>query len=184
MLSGLLLACAARAGASVPEDPRFRAIGSADGLPSTGVNAIARDHDGYVWFATADGLARYDGLGFRTWRHDPADPGSLPGNNVQALHVDAADRVWVATEAGGLSVLDAGRRGFRHVRKATHPEIGSDDTWAIASRGGVLWFGTWGGGLHRMAADGTIRRFMPAAGDPRSLPASTVLALAFDADGT
>ena len=100
MLSALLLACVGQARAGVPELPRFRAIGVSDGLPSSAVNAIAMDQQGYVWAATADGLARYDGVGFRTWRNDPADPGSLPGNNVQALHVDASNRIWVATESG------------------------------------------------------------------------------------
>ena len=64
----------------------------------------ARDRDGYVWIATGDGLARYDGLEMRVWRHDPADPDSLPGNNVQFVHVDARDRVWVAVENGGRLV--------------------------------------------------------------------------------
>ena len=142
MLSGLLLACPVQSRAVVPETPRLRAIGVDAGMPSSGVNAIVRDRDGYIWIATPDGLARYDGLGFRTWRHDPADPGSLPGNNVQALHVDARDRVWVATEGGGISMLDRDRGRFRHYRKATDPGIGSDDTWAIASDDGALWFGT------------------------------------------
>jgi ligand-binding sensor domain-containing protein len=183
MLSGLLLACPVQSRAAVPETPRLRAIGVDAGMPSSGVNAIARDRDGYIWVATPDGLARYDGLGFRTWRHDPADPGSLPGNNVQALHVDAQDRVWVATEGGGISVLDRDRARFRQYRKATDAAIGSDDTWAIASDGGALWFGTWGGGLHRLDADGRITRFMPVPGDAHSLPAETVLALARDRDG-
>jgi ligand-binding sensor domain-containing protein/CheY-like chemotaxis protein/nitrogen-specific signal transduction histidine kinase len=170
--------------AGVPETPRFRVIGVGDGLPSSSINAIARDHAGYIWLATPDGLARYDGIGVRVWRHEPGNVDALPGNNVQALHVDAQDRVWVATEGGGLSVLDTQRRHFRHYRMATHPQIGSDDTWAIASRDGALWFGTYGGGLHRLARDGRITRFMPNAGDPHSLPADTVMTLAFDAHGT
>ena len=168
MLSGLLLACVAPAWAGVPETPAFRVLGVAEGLPSGSVNALAQDRAGYLWIATADGLARYDGLDFRIWRHDPAEPGSLPGNNVQALLVDSSDRVWIATEAGGLSVLDASRQAFRHYRKATHPSIGSDDTWALASRDGDLWFGTWGGGLHRIQDDGRITRFMPRTGDPHT----------------
>ena len=89
---------------------------------------VARDHAGYLWLATPDGLARYDGVGFRIWRNIPGDPGSLPGNNVQALHVDAQDRIWIASEAGGLSVLDARRQQLRHYRMADDPRIGSDDT--------------------------------------------------------
>src|SRR5690606_37559500 len=82
LLLWLLCACAL---AAVPERPRFRIVGAAQGLPSTDIKALARDADGYLWIATADGLARHDGVDMRVWRHDPADPGGLPGNNVQAL---------------------------------------------------------------------------------------------------
>lgn len=169
--------------AAVPQAPRFRLLGVSDGVPHTTVVALARDRAGYIWLATHDGLARYDGIDFRVWRHVADDPASLPGNIVQALHIDAQDRIWVATEGGGLSVLDADRRGFRHFRMADHPQIGSDDIWALASHDGDVWFGTYEGGLHRMDADGVITRYMPEAGNPRSLPSETVLALAFDAAG-
>lgn len=165
--------------AAVPEAPRFRMLGVAEGLPSSHVTAIAHDRAGYVWIATEDGLARYDGVGFRLWRHAPGDAGALPGNNVQALHVDAWDRLWVATEFGGISMLDAARSGFTHYRKATHATIGSDDTWAFASHRGALWFGTADGGLHRLDAGGRIRRWTMR----ERLPSDTILALAFDAQG-
>lgn len=182
----ILLSAAApgAAQAAVPETPRFRIIGAAQGLPSTDFFGLARDRDGYVWIATGDGLARYDGLGMQVWRHDPEDPQSLPGNNVQFLHIDARDRVWVATENGGLSVLDRQRRHWRHFRKADHPQMGSDDVWAIASRGDTIWFGNYDGGLHRMTADGAITHFGHDDDDPDSLPSDTIMSLVFDAAGT
>ncbi|HEY4555326.1 MAG TPA: two-component regulator propeller domain-containing protein, partial [Lysobacter sp.] len=78
-----------------PESPRLRLIGVDQGLPSSNVNGLAFDRAGYLWIATTDGLARYDGVGMRVWRHVPGDPGSLPGNLVETLHVDAHDRIWV-----------------------------------------------------------------------------------------
>lgn len=169
--------------ATVPEIPRFRLLGAGDGLPSTTIPALARDRSGYLWMATWDGLARYDGVGFKVWRHDPADPASLPGNVVQALHIDAADRAWVGTENGGLSVMEADRGGFRHFRQADHPQMGSDDVFAITSRGSDVWFGTFGGGLHRLSADGRITRFSASADSVDGLPSDNVLSLAFDARG-
>ncbi|MGH8084062.1 MAG: ATP-binding protein [Lysobacter sp.] len=166
---------------AIPEVPTLRHIGVADGLPSSDVRGLAFDPDGYLWLATVDGLARFDGIGIRVWRHVPDDPGSLPGNYMTVMHVDPQGRVWVAPESRGLSVLDADRQGFRHYRKAEHPQMGSDDVWAIASHHGALWFGTYGGGLHRLDPDGTITRFMPRDGDLRSLPADTVLSLGVDA---
>ncbi|MES2857654.1 MAG: two-component regulator propeller domain-containing protein, partial [Pseudomonadota bacterium] len=179
----LLWVCCACVFAAVPERPRFRIVGSSEGLPSTDIKALAHDAAGYLWIATADGLARYDGIGMQVWRHDPADPQGLPGNNIQALMVDATDRVWVAVEGAGISVLDARRQAFSHYRKATHPAIGSDDTWAFARQGRTVWFGTYDGGLHQLGGDGRITRYHhdPQAAD--GLPSDTILALAPGTDG-
>lgn len=189
-----LSALPATAVAGVPETPLLRTLGVADGLPHTRVGGLARDRAGYLWISTDDGLARHDGVDFEVWRHEPGNPASLPRNVLQmgTLHVDAHDRVWVASEGGGLSVLDAGRRGFRHFDRTSHPAMGSDDVWAVASRGDILWFGSYAGGLHRMRVpadfddprDIRIRRFVHDPADPRSLPSDIVLALAFDDAGS
>lgn len=195
LVLALLLAAALpwSAVAGVPETPLLRTLGVADGLPHTRVGGLARDRAGYLWVATDDGLARHDGVDFEVWRHEPGNPASLPRNVLQmgTLHVDAHDRVWVASEGGGLSVLDAGRQGFRHFDRASHPAMGSDDVWAVASRGDTLWFGSYAGGLHRMRVPAPlddpraiqVERFVHDPDDPRSLPADTVLALAFDGAG-
>lgn len=174
----LLACCCAPLRAGVPEIPRFRVLTVADGLPATEVTVLARDHTGYLWMATWDGLARYDGVNFKVWRHDPADPASLPGNVVQTLHVDAQDRVWVGTENGGLSMLGPEREGFVHYRKTSHPQIGSDDIFIVTSCGGRLWFGAFGGGLHRMEANGSIVRYAHDPAAPDGLPTDDVYTLA------
>ncbi|GAB2615019.1 sensor histidine kinase [Novilysobacter erysipheiresistens] len=176
-------ASVAATAAAIPEIPTLRHIDVADGLPSSNINGLALDADGYLWLATTDGLARYDGVGMRVWRHVPGDPASLPGNYITVLHADPQGRIWVAPESRGLSVLDPARGGFRHYRKASHPQIGSDEVWAIASHRGATWFGTFGGGLHRLDGDGTITRYMPRDDDPRSLPSDIVLSLSVDGDG-
>lgn len=168
--------------AAMPEIPRLRILGPAEGLPNTHVTALEIDRDGHLWVGTADGLGRYDGVEFRVWRHQPEEADSLPGNNVQALHVDARGRVWVSTEGSGMSVLEPGRDGFRHYRRAQHPRMGSDDVFAIASHGDDVWFGTYGGGVHRLAPDGRIVRHARALG--AGLPSDNVFSLAIDADGT
>jgi len=182
---GLLLAAllAGNTWAAVPEIPRFRILGPAQGLPATTVPALARDRDGYVWAATWDGLARYDGVGFRVWQHDPQDPASLLGNVLQVIHVDARNRVWVASEGGGLSVMDVDRKGFRHFRKADHPELESDEVFAIAERGDEIWFGTFGGGLYRLDAEERIHRVRAGDADLDAALDRAIMALCFDASG-
>ncbi|CAD7720663.1 Sensor histidine kinase RcsC [Xanthomonas hydrangeae] len=145
------LPCAAK----IPEIPRFRIVGPSDGLPSTMVVAIHQDRAGYLWLGTLDGLVRYDGAGFRTWRHDPNDPASLPCNAVQALHIDALDRIWIGC-GKTLSVMDAGRRHFRHYRTADHPLLKDGEIYSIAAFDGDIWAGTTSGALVRIDAGGTM----------------------------
>src|SRR5690606_34533081 len=108
--------------AGVPEKPNFRHIDVADGLPSSNINSLALDADGYLWLATTDGLARYDGVGMQVWRHVPGDLASLPANYLTVVHADPEGRIWVAPEGSGLSVLEPGHTGFRHYRKASYPQ--------------------------------------------------------------
>jgi len=161
--------------------PQPRQIGVLDGLPSNRVNALAEDRQGYLWIATRDGLARYDGVGFRIWRIDDG----LGDNYVWTVHVDAQDRVWAGTRRGGLSMLDAQRTTFTHYTHDTHPEIGVDDVWAVMSTpDGAVWFGSAESGLYRLAPDGGLRRFVSDPDDPRSLPSNGVGYLAVESDGS
>ncbi|MEA5123479.1 hybrid sensor histidine kinase/response regulator [Xanthomonas floridensis] len=143
-----VLPCAAK----IREVPRFRVVGPGDGLPSTMVVAITQDHAGYVWLATMDGLVRYDGAGFKTWRHDPADPASLPCNAIQALYIDALDRLWIGC-GKTLSVMDPGRSRFRHYRAAAYPLLKDGQIFSIAEFDGDIWVGTTTGALVRVNAD-------------------------------
>ena len=180
LLLGALL-FGGRAHAGLPETPRPQQLTVADGLPSNKVNGLAEDAFGYLWIATGDGLARYDGIGFRVWRVGAG----LRDNDVWTVHVDARNRVWIGTHHAGLAMLDVDRRRMRWYDHASDARIGSNDIWSIAStRDGSVWFGTGDAGLHRIAPDGRITRFMPRAGDPRSLPDVGVVQLAVGPDGS
>lgn len=129
-LALLLLGLFSSAQAQPARAPGYRAIGVAEGLPSRQVNAIAQDHAGYLWLATADGLARFDGLRFTLWRQAaPGEPG-LPGNHVGNVFVDAADRVWFEVEGAGRFVLGADRGVPR-------PATEAPDGWRAAVQGAL-----------------------------------------------
>jgi signal transduction histidine kinase/CheY-like chemotaxis protein/sugar lactone lactonase YvrE len=181
-LCGWMLASLAMpAWADVPATPQPRQISVADGLPSSNINAFAEDGFGYLWLASRDGLARYDGRNYRIWR---AGDG-LRDNLVWSLHVDAGNQLWAGTQNAGLVMLSADRRSFRFYDREHYPEIGSNTIWSIASTAdGSTWFGTATAGLHRLGADGKIQRFMPVAGDARSLPDAAVGYLAVTGDGS
>ncbi|WP_188310285.1 ligand-binding sensor domain-containing diguanylate cyclase [Arenimonas fontis] len=77
-----------------------------EGLPQISALTIAQDRLGYLWVGTQAGLARFDGVRFLTY--NPENTPGLAGIWIHALHVDADNRVWIATYRG-LSVYEDGR---------------------------------------------------------------------------
>ncbi len=109
----LLLAGTARAQVDTLRLP-FTALTIDDGLAQGMVSSIAQDRYGFLWFATKDGLDRYDGYSFTTFRHDPADSTTIAENTVNALYVDRTQHLWVVTN-GGVDLFDPTTERFRHV---------------------------------------------------------------------
>jgi signal transduction histidine kinase/CheY-like chemotaxis protein/sugar lactone lactonase YvrE len=177
----LCLSIGSPARAGLPETPQPHQLTVADGLPSNRINDIAEDAYGYLWIATSDGLARYDGINFRIWRVGRG----LRDNFVWSVDIDERNRVWIGTSSAGLAMLDVDRSTFHYYDRKSYPQIGSDNVWSIAStRAGAVWFGTAEGGLHRLLPDGSITRFLPVPGDSRSLPDASVGQLVVAADDT
>ena len=73
---------------------RFEELSIDEGLSQTIVYSIAQDNEGFMWFATEDGLNRYDGYHFSVIRHDPEDPNSLGYNHLLSLFVDSRGILW------------------------------------------------------------------------------------------
>ena len=84
--------------------PAFITI--ADGLSNNSVTAIFQDNYGFLWIGTKDGLNRYDGYEFVTYRHNPSQKHSISGNHIQCLLQDKNNNLWIGTRNSGLSRLD------------------------------------------------------------------------------
>ena len=78
-------------------DFNFINFNSKDGLSSNIVNAILKDRYGYMWFATDDGLNKFDGVNFTVYRHHPGDTTSIGANDISVLHEDAEGNLWIGT---------------------------------------------------------------------------------------
>ncbi|MNB95831.1 Aerobic respiration control sensor protein ArcB [compost metagenome] len=180
MLLMLLLCCLAPAAAQ-PVPPSPRQVTVFDGLPSNTVNRMAEDRYGYLWIATNDGLARYDGRNYRIWRSEDG----LRDNRIWSVLVDARNELWIGTENAGLVRMSADRRQLRFYDRSSQPLMGSNTVWSLAATpDGSIWFGTHEGGLYRLDSNDRLQRFLPEANNPRSVPAASVPYLATLADGS
>lgn len=92
----------------------FTSITSKEGLLSNSVNAILKDRQGLMWFATDDGLNRFDGTNFKVYRNFRGDTTSLRANEILALHEDRNGNLWIGTSGGGLSLYNRKKDNFLH----------------------------------------------------------------------
>ena len=71
----------------------FDRIDIKDGLSQNTVNEIIQDSRGFIWFATKDGLNRYDGSHFKVFRHLPYGRSGLGNNTIRCLVEDADNNI-------------------------------------------------------------------------------------------
>lgn len=115
----------------------------ADGLPSSMVCAIVQDDQGFMWFGTRNGLSRFDGYQFKTFKFDKNQPGSIGNNFIPCMARYDSMHLWVGTE-DGVYILDLEKENFTHADFAkgeTISDIFKDNT-------GKVWVATRFFGLY------------------------------------
>jgi ligand-binding sensor domain-containing protein/signal transduction histidine kinase len=177
---GVLTTCWALPAAQLP----LRHYTTADGLAHNAVYSIASDSRGFLWFATGEGLSRFDGYGFA----NQTEGTGLPHRTVNQVLIGRYGNYWLATPAGlvrfrpdlpqssgerMIVIRPSGKPGSVHI------------TALLEDRRGTLWCGTEAG---LYAVDDTSSRAPRLSEVPIGLPGgnwadSNVGGLAEDAEG-
>ncbi|WP_158651404.1 hybrid sensor histidine kinase/response regulator transcription factor [Pseudotamlana carrageenivorans] len=66
-----------------------------DGLSHNGIRDIMKSKDGFMWFATWDGINRFDGTNFVTYKAKPGDGSTLGNNRIDMLEEDSSGNLWL-----------------------------------------------------------------------------------------
>ncbi|RZJ79523.1 MAG: hypothetical protein EOO20_26790 [Chryseobacterium sp.] len=93
------------------EKPRLT---SAEGLPQSFISGLVQDEAGFIWVATREGLARYDGIRFKVFRHKVGDSKTLASNIIVSLFQDRQNQLWIQYENGHIDVLNARTEHLYH----------------------------------------------------------------------
>lgn len=173
----------------LPLDPlalKFDHLSMEQGLSEATVMGIAQDQLGFMWFATQNGLNKFDGQRFTVYTHNPDDDNSLNMNNVRTLFVDSRGDLWIGTYSGGLDHMARDTEVFSHyVHDPQDPNSLSDNyvRAVVEDPAGYLWIGTQNG-LNRFdPATGSFIRYLHDPDDPNSLSHNTVYGLTMDGEG-
>jgi signal transduction histidine kinase/ligand-binding sensor domain-containing protein/DNA-binding response OmpR family regulator len=130
---------------------KIKKISTTNGLSNSVVYSIIQDKLGFIWFATEDGLNRYDGYNFKTYRHDPSDANSISGNFIQSLYCDKTGNLWIGTSDKGLNKFNYTTNKFeRFVHNPAQPHsIANNDIVSIVpGYSGNLWIASYRGGVN------------------------------------
>ncbi len=137
-----------------------------NGLPQSTIRGIGQTNDGYLWFATHEGVARYDGVTFTVFNE--ANAPALRGSGVTALLAQKDGGLLLGLRDGGIVRYHQGN--FQTVEPKGGLPAGSISVLA-EDAGGALWVGTSINGFARIV-DGVSKLYSVAEG----LPSNWVMA--------
>lgn len=138
----------------------FDHYGQLQGFNPSQVLCLEKTADGYLWIGTEQGLLRYDGHEFKTFRSDPFDSTTITSNYIRKMVGDKHGRLWI-TALPDLNIFDTKTGKSQKVTIPT--EIDNEKQLDITSmaydeKNDVIWLGTNKGLLYSQGLDLNIQR--------------------------
>ena len=137
---------------------RFEHITVEDGIPDNDVTGFLKDHLGFLWIGTGNGLVRYDGYNFVTYQHNPKNISSINNNFIFTIYEDKERVLWVGTWYG-LEKFNRTTGTFIHYTpdpSADENNLGNEVYTIHEDKYRTLWVGS-GNGLYKF--DRTTEKF-------------------------
>ncbi|VUD59259.1 Diguanylate cyclase DosC [Thalassocella blandensis] len=186
LLLTLMIGCAVTVHALAPsQSSRFKSYLGEQGLNIGSVEAIIQDYQGFIWMGGTDGLARFNGYEFKTFRYQDMNSQSLSNNTVWAIFEDSKHNLWVGTEAG-LNLFDRENQSFTRFVQS------EDDRNSLPSNiiksitedsHGSLWIGTYWGMARFDVEQKRFTRFYHDPNNTNSLTSNLVRHIEIDHEG-
>ena len=127
---------------------RSKQMRTSDGLPNNSVRYLYQDSKGFLWLATLNGLSRYDGNSFLTFRPEIGDKVSLADNRIYDLTEDKNGFLWISTTPELFSCYDLQRACFVDYTGTGALEKNYSSIFVAAN--GDVWLRHSGNGCLRM----------------------------------
>lgn len=156
---------------------RFEHLGTREGLSQININCIIQDRRGFMWMGSRNGLNRYDGYKFITYRYDVKDSNTITNNMINDIVEDHDGNIWIATQ-GGLNRYETITGRFKnYVNNPRDPKSIASNilTRLWVDHDGSIWVATQVGGLdHLNIQTGVFTHYQHIKGDAGSLSDNNV----------
>ncbi|QCX39079.1 response regulator [Aureibaculum algae] len=137
--------------AQINKQISFRSLSIEEGLSQNSVLSIAQDSIGYLWFATQDGLNRYDGKTFKYYNKQFTDITRPSYSKLGKVYVDRKGDIWIVTIAGELEKYTIETDSFTAIPKFKNVSAIYQD------KKQNYFIGTYGNGLYKISNSDTIQ---------------------------
>lgn len=130
-------------------------LGIEQGLSNNYVVSITQDKQGFLWFATEEGLNKFDGTRFITYYKNDLSHNNqgITGNELNRVYADSKRPIiWIATQRDGLNAYNYDEQTFtayQHNPKNPHSLITNDvtDISPSTQNDDGLWVSTYYRGI-------------------------------------
>ncbi len=152
-------------------------------ISSNAIQALCIDRSGALWVGTQSGLCRTTDGGLSFERLKGEQNATLHNDNITAIFEEKSGNILIGTQ-GGLYKTGDGGKSFKQIgndaRKGA--SLVSDVITAItADNNGVLWVGTFGGGVAKSTDGGqTFTSFQHNPDDAKTISSDTITGIAVD----
>lgn len=135
----------------------FKQISTQDGLSQNTVRSLLVDRRGFIWAGTLDGLNRYDGKHFITYKPVAGNPASLSDPRINGIFENSSGELWIRKYDNTFSCYHPATESFIELKKDNAPLALSYSQY-LETRDSSVWL--WGAGNGcvriRKAPDGIL----------------------------
>jgi len=127
---------------------KFEYISLPEGLSQSSVLAIHKDEQSYMWFATYDGLNRFNGYEIEIFRNNSEDPFSILDNSITCIYESKDNKIWIGHKQAGISVYNKLTLKFSRIKRGANSKnslINDDVKTITGDKYGNIWVGTSAG---------------------------------------
>lgn len=124
--------------------PTFTSLSIKDGLTQGIIHSIHQDKKGFMWFGTVNGLNRFDGYEFQTFKHSKSDTASISNDIINCIVEDNEGNLWIGTQ-DGLNCYNPVTESFKTYKNNLQDEKSVSNNYVkslFLDEYGVLWVGT------------------------------------------
>lgn len=168
----------------------FEKINLPGGPMGNSVQSIIQDSIGFMWYASKNGLHRWDGYQFKTYQNDPSDATSISGNYVEYIYLAKDGSLWLSVTRDSENMLldhfDPTTEIFHHYDYQPDLNINHDAysvTAIVEDTNGNIWTGTQFGVYKLDIKTKKFKQYLNDPEKPNSLSHNICRSIYKDRDG-